>query len=369
MKIIRPSSRRGDVDISEPKFRRLISRHLLPLLPGASINENASGTGSSRETVTFHGPCTLSLKPSVKSDFHVEVTRSQPFANASTIEQIAEYTVAKSFVRAIQRIAPGLGQAFERDILLGLGRRIVARAIAQNSDQLQTALAVLDQFTRWAARSYEGKPISAAIGITEDTGGNVEFYDLCQEDFSAVLTNGTDTMIECSADGKVQRYHALSTPGKLPDFAPHRLAALAEWSRGGRIALALNRSGEVLVFKHSRLVFVCRRGKWSFMTHEPIITQMGCPHDKRIRRAIYSSALDASFARTGAGIGVVTSGYVATDAWKKVVPKPDDRLESTDSTKTKALLQMIGKSKFQDIDRRFRQELLAIDGATLIAAC
>jgi hypothetical protein len=41
-------------------------------------------------------------------------------------------------------------------------------------------------------------------------------------------------------------------------------------------------------------------------------------------------------------------------------------LQAVDSIKTKALAQMIGVMKFQDLDRRFRQELLAIDGATLI---
>lgn len=365
MKTVQPSQR-SNVDVSESKFRRLIERHLLPLLPGATLKDTSSGPGSSRATVAFHGPCTLSLKPSLKSTFHVEVTRRQAFANASTDNEVAEHSLARSFVHAVQLIAPGLGQPFERDIVSGLGRRIVARAVAQDRTQRQTVLAVLDQMTRWAVRSYEGKPISAAIGITDVKGGTVEFFDICKEDFSAVLTNGTDTMIECSANGKVQHYHALSMPEDLPDFAPYRLAGLAEWSRGGRIALALNRSGEILVLKHGRLVFVCRRGKWSFLTHEPIITQMGCPQDRAIRRAVYSSALDASFARTGACIGVITSGHVASGLWKNAVPKPEDHLQSTKSTKTQGLSQMIGDKKFQDLDRRFRQELLAIDGATLI---
>jgi len=220
---------------------------------------------------------------------------------------------------------------------------------------------------RWSTRSYEGKPISAAFGITEALGETVSFHDFSKEDFSAVLTNGTDTMIECSADGTIQDYHALAIPSKLPDHAPHRLAGLADWARGGRIVLALNRSGEILVLKHGRLVFVCRRGKWSFLTHEPIITQMKCPRDRDIRREIYSSALDASFARTGACIGVVTSDHVLSAAWKKAVPREEDHLQSPRSTKTEALAQMIGRKRFQDLPRRFRQELLAIDGATLVA--
>lgn len=352
--------------ISEAKFKRLVKRHFVPLLSGAAITSGKKGAGLSRSTVAFHGPCTLSLKPSVKSTFQVEITRSQAFARASAKEQVTEYSLATSFVHAVQTIAPGLGSAFERDIVNGLGRRIVARAISENTQQRQTVFRVLDQMTRWAARSYEGKPISAASGVSENSSGDVGFYDVCREEFSAVLTNGVDTMIECSANGKVLKHHQLSAPRRLPDFAPHRLAPIARWAKGKRIGIVLNRNGEILVLKHGKLVFVCRRGRWSFLTHEPIITQMGSPQRRVIRRAVYSSSLDASFARTGACIGVVTSGHVANNAWKGAVPKAGDYLQTVDSIKTKALAQMIGGKKFQDLDRRFRQELLAIDGATLI---
>jgi hypothetical protein len=359
-------SNRGGAAISEAKFRQLVEKHFLPLLSGAEMSGGRRGSALSRATVAFHGPCALSLKPSAKSTFHVEITRSQAFASASARDQVTEYGLANSFVHAVQIVAPGLGSAFERDILKGLGRRIVARAIAENSTQRQTVLSVLDQMSRWAARSYEGKPISAAIGVSEIPSGKVRLYDVCKEDFSVVLSNGADTMIECSANGNVLRHHQLSAPRRLPDFAPHRLAPIAKWAIGKRIGIALNRNGEILVLKHGKLVFVCRRGKWSFLSHEPIITQMGRPQNRVIRKAVYSSALDASFARTGACIGLVTSGNIANNAWKQAVPKLGDHLQAVDSIKTKALAQMIGVMKFQDLDRRFRQELLAIDGATLI---
>ena len=359
-------ARREQAVVSESKFKKLIKKNLLPLLPGACLKASTGKGPNSRTTVTFRGPCTLSLKPTPKSVFHFEVTRSQPFAKASAREEVAEYNLAQSFVQSVQAIAPGLGEVFETDIVKGLGRRIVAGAIKQDARQRRTVLTIMDQMTRWAARSYEGKPISAAMGVNEDRGGDVEFRETCNADFAAVLTNGSDTMIECSADGKIRSYHALAAPAILPEYAPHRLAGLAEWSKGGKIGLSLNRSGEILVLKHSRLVFVCRRGKWSFLTHEPIITQMGCPQSRAIRRAVYSSALDASFARTGACIGIVTSGYVANNAWKAAVPKTADHLQALESPKTAALAQMIGCNKFQELDRRFRQELLAIDGATLI---
>ena len=46
--------------------------------------------------------------------------------------------------------------------------------------------------------------------------------------------------------------------------------------------------------------------------------------------------------------------------------RKDDHLQIAESIKTESLAKMIGGRKFQDLDRRFRQELLAIDGATII---
>jgi hypothetical protein len=360
------SARRDVGIITKRRFEKLVSKHLLPLLPGAVIKQNPVTHSRARATVAFRDPCTLSIKPSLKSDFHIEITRSQKFASASSLGNISEYTLAKAFIRAVNIITPAIGSAFERDVVNGLGRRIVARSISEQMKQRLTSQGILDQFSRWATRSYEGKPISASFGVTDKIDKSVNFHDFSKEDFSVVLTNGTDTMIECASNGAIQNYHSLPVPRKMPDFAPHRLAGLAEWAKGEKIGLALNRSGEILVLKHGRLVFVCRRGKWSFLTHEPIITQMGCPQDRNIRREIYSSALDASFARTGACIGVVTSNNVGNGSWKNVVPRAEDYLQFPISTKTKALAKMIDGKKFQDLSRRFRQELLAIDGATLI---
>jgi hypothetical protein len=86
----------------------------------------------------------------------------------------------------------------------------------------------------------------------------------------------------------------------------------------------------------------------------------------RLRKAIYESALDASFARTGAGIGVVAGGD-SEKQWKRIATKSDDYLFPAKSNKAKALVAMIRRKRFNALDRRFRQELLAIDGATIIS--
>ena len=119
-----------------------------------------------------------------------------------------------------------------------------------------------------------------------------------------------------------------------------------------------------MVLNNHQLRFTRRGGSWHFLTHTPVLTQMGRPASTDVRQAIYETCLDASFARTGACIGVVTSGHAGS--WKTVVTSPNDYLEKPVSTKAKTIAAMIGTKKFYELDRRLRQELVAIDGATVL---
>lgn len=126
----------------------------------------------------------------------------------------------------------------------------------------------------------------------------------------------------------------------------------------------LNRTGEILVIQNGQLVFARRGGDWHFLTHEPVITQMKCPHNKEVRRAVYASCLDASFARTGACVGIMTSGNIRK--LKAVAPEPGDHIQTGSSVKAQLIRDIIGRKTFQELDRRLRHELLAIDGATIL---
>jgi DNA integrity scanning protein DisA with diadenylate cyclase activity len=90
---------------------------------------------------------------------------------------------------------------------------------------------------------------------------------------------------------------------------------------------------------------------------------MVVPKDPIIREAIYQSVLDASFERTGACIGIVKSG--SSNEWASVIAQTD-QLQLLASDKARALNAVINNRKFHELERTLRQEILAIDGATLI---
>jgi hypothetical protein len=180
---------------------------------------------------------------------------------------------------------------------------------------------------------YEGRPISAALGLDPATlGGSVTIKDIRREDFSAVLTNGFDTLISFDQAGNLIGHNALAQPNPVPSFAAYRQGPVAAWAQEGRIAFVLNRLGEILLYK---LLFARRSGRWRFLTHEPVLTQMGGTNREQIRIPVYESCLDASAARTGACIGVVTSGH--SGQWKSLATSEDDWLTDPRSDKAKSI--------------------------------
>jgi hypothetical protein len=161
-------------------------------------------------------------------------------------------------------------------------------------------------------------------------------------------------------------YAAMASPAQPPPLASVRLGAVAQWSaeHPDRLALVLNRANELLVLRHGALAFAHRAGSWFFLAPEAIVQQMGGPLDLELKRAVYASCLDASFAGTGACIGILNAD--ATARLKEIAPEPADHLLPQISAKARLLQRAINGQPFHALDRRLRQEILAIDGATIL---
>ena len=226
----------------------------------------------------------------------------------------------------------------------------------------------------------------AALGFTREpnawpaAGGEpffaVQLQEAWTEDFGAVLTNSFDTMLVSDYSGQLLAYAAMASPAQPPPLAPLRLGAVAHWSaeHPERLALVLNRANELLVLRHGALVFAHRAGSWFFLAPDAIVLQMGGPRDLELKRAVYASCLDASFAGTGACIGILNAD--ATARLKEIAPEPADHLLPQRPGKASPLPQRSAKARllqraidgrpFHALDRRLRQEILAIDGATIL---
>jgi len=350
--------------MDKAQLHELAKDFLKPLIPGSVLEPDSVPSAKKDTLVALADPCTIHFKAETSDTYRLVLRRSQPFSKA-TSRTVPESDVVEAFVHVVRAMKGGLQQWYKADLRATFPRRVVAKALCSTKPEEEAVLGAMDQLAAWAGQQYEGKAILAAIGFNSGAQeGASSFSDVSREPFSAVLSNGFDTMLTCNFKGEVTGHESLDSPASYPSFAPFRLGAIAHWAHDGRLALVLNRTGDILVFRDYQLRFARRGGRWYFLNHTPVLTQMGRPDDKEVRKAVYSTCIDASFARTGACIGIVTSNHANT--WQQVAVSEKDYLNPAKSTKTKTLVPMIGTKKFQELDRRLRQELVAMDGATLI---
>lgn len=350
--------------MSEELLREISEEYLLPFFSGASIHSASDGSSASEATVAYLDPQTIGFKVNKSDTYRLKFRRNQPFAKKT--DPAREVRVVEAFTNILAEMNDELKGHLKEDLLSTFQRRVVARAVSDVSVEKQV-LIVLDQMSSWAARLYEGSPISSAVGIDPAGIGEreVDIEAFASSDIGAVLSNGHSSLLTFDSNLSFVEHLTLSSGGMSANAAPWEQAQFAEWTShgGGRVAVALNVHGEILVFRDGQLLFSKRNGSWHFLTHSPVLSQMAVPRDPKIREAIYETVLDASFGRRGACIGVVGSGQ--SEEWQAMA-SDDDRLELKASEKSKAISCIIQGRKFQDLDRTLRQELVSIDGATVI---
>lgn len=349
----------------EELLREIAQEYLAPFFSGARILERVDVSGPREQTVSIRDPLSIAFKVNRADSYRLVLTRSQPFSSSAE-PVIREIEVVRCFVATLAKIEHLLDGDLKHDLLSTFQRRVVARAVKGVTFE-DIILSAIDRLAKWGDRLYEGAPISSAIGFKPGRAASrLTLSQIGDADFMAVLSNGFDTLLEFNYFGEFLTQASLNYgEGVLASFCPMRQSAIAGWTEDAdRVGLSLNRLGEVLVFQQGQLVFARRSARWHFLTHEPVIMQMGVPRDYGLRRAIYETCLDASFARTGACIGIVKRDR--RYKWRSLVA-PSDQLDLQNSEKTLTLARIIRGKGFARLDRRTRQELAAIDGATIIA--
>lgn len=336
--------------------------HVAGLFPGATVTTGAGDNKQRKYAVFSKGQTQIRVKEIDGESFFI--SRSQPFTKQELkiIHDIIQISDEYSNLSKDTQI-------YLNSVSLS---RMVAKAlsIADFNSTFETFLSlVIETLEKWSAQTYEGTRISTSLGIdSSNTEQGNDFDSFIKEDFSKVLSNGYDTIIEFSHHGHLIGYIGLDDFSD-PKRAPYRYASFENYTSGkNKYAFVLNRNGEILIFRDGKLFFAKRRGEWRLFTHESVLTQLSFGSrktDPELQEAIYVSALDVSFARCGGCVAVVQKSAL-TKLRKNCILKTDDWLDSGNSTKTKALRKFIYNNKFQNLDRRVRQEMIGIDGATIV---
>ncbi len=384
------------------EFENVVTELVLPLFTGSQIVDVEESTARDSEVAQGNGGTVL-LKAHRSDDYRLVVKRSQPFKSN-------EIALIKSILQELMMINEF--KISESTYLQRMHTTAIEKAICNSlSDTAsETLLGIINHLGMWVDRTYEGRKASFGVVLNEGVTSskqspNLHYTAILQSDFSAVLSDGKTSSLEVDKDGYVLN-HAIMTRGKaMPTVCPFDLTNFAKFCNEKRIGVSLLESGDMLVFKNRELMFAKRRGIWNSYSHEEIVQLLSnrTAHTvKEIRRAIYLTALDVSFAGAGGCLVYlnkdksedVLSHINAYDIisqkhfdLKKQLEKEEagklynidnqeyekilnsefkDFLNDPNCVKSATLVQIIGGKKFHELDRKLREEIVGMDGATII---
>lgn len=378
------------------RFLEFVHDYILKMFTGSEIvGEEES---SSRDNIIAQGEAgAIKVKFDRTDNYRIIIKRAQPFKSL-------EISLIKSIIEESQKIND---LNIKEDYRKGLKNIVIEKAICRSLSNscAKTLAVILREMSYWGQRTYEGNRITLGCIVNNKkvgskTNQNLHVSKLFEKDFSALLSDGKNSFIEISADGFFVDHINFSKAIDYSLYAPYENLELANLSTGSKIGICLNCEGEVLIFKNKSLVFAKKSGVWICFSHEEIVGKLAehAGEYEDVRKAIYLSALDTSFNRCGGCIVHVNSGdsknvlkhidvadvlirdcydhlqqekinqsfFVKLDENVSEIPSFDEFLYEERSAKSAALIKLIRGRKFQELDRKFRQEIIAIDGATII---
>lgn len=350
-------------------FRLIVQNYICPILAGAVVTPQlleAEGQTHALAALKNKGQA-MHISPSKKAGYKIEIKRHQPFNGDDT--------------KLVEAIVSQIAGNFDKTLAL-YQERVISYAIELGLCKFLCApeyimlAGILDGFENWSARTYEGRKPTFTIVVDFDNKQVVDeehpsILEVLTEDFFAPLTNSVESGIMISTQGAILDYVSF-LEGELENnsYAPSRFMSVANYADKDRVCFALTNNGEVLIFKNKKLFFSKRNGGWSYYNHESTMRIMA-GSSTEVKRAMYETILDVSFARTGGCLAAVPLAHeknLIKDGGKSAdsTIKHADLLAHPTSVKSRAISRLLQGKRFQDLSRTMRKELVGIDGATIL---
>lgn len=353
--------------MNQQDFITIVEQHICSVLAGASVSNVLTHHPVQEQVVLLADKQTMHLSPSSTASYAVEIKRSQAF-NTEDVRVVIE--IITEIVANFNKIAPPYrARVLKYAIEVGICKFLTP-------EQHPMLIEVLDGFDSWSRRTYEGRrpTFSIVVDFANPQPVDEEHPGIGQvlaADFSALLSSSVASALVLSAAGALVDYRTFSTDAVADNpHAPGHYAAFANYATAHRVGFTLTETGEVLVFNQQRLFFSRINDSWNYYNHGSTIAALASG-PLEVRKAVYETLLDVSFARTGGCLAVVRLADVA----KLIVEdgqsprstiKRDDLLAQPTSLKSQALSSLVRGRKFQDLDRLARKEMVGIDGATIL---
>lgn len=386
------------------EFYKVVDKLILPLFTGSIIDGEEPSSTRDNE-IAFGKRNSLLIKPSKLDEYRLVLKRGQPF-------QAFEINLLRSILAELDRIS--LLQLNDESYISALQYNAIEKSICSSisdSDTANTMFGILTELNKWAVRTYEGHKIAIGIIINlsvdlSEQEEKLHYTQIMDKDFFALLSDGIDSYIEFDKKGYLIGYTNTTRVKKMTSIAPYEFEQVARYCNEKRIGIVLTKNGDFLIFKNRNLLFAKRAGGWNIYSHEEVIQLLSYRGNyslKDIRRSVYYTALDTSFAYTGGCIVYLNKEKVEQaiahiDAHdildeKYFEIKKNQELENASKlynlqtlssveaiynvpystflqqqqcTKAECLRKIIMGRPFHELGRKLRQELVSMDGATVI---
>ncbi|MBE7074463.1 MAG: hypothetical protein E7376_00560 [Clostridiales bacterium] len=375
---------------------------ILPLFTGSTIAGEEESSARDSEVALGAGGTVL-IKPSKNDEYRLILKRNLAF-------KTNEVALLKSIIAEISNVS-NLGLLLvDKSYLSRLNMTAIEKAICEAVTETasQTLLNIVTLLDSYSSRTYEGKRIDFGIIINEsidieEKKENLHYKKLFNSDFFAVLSNGVQSCVEFDKDGYFLGHMSLEKLRFRPTICSYDYISFARYCDSNRIGVVLDTNGDILIFKNRSMIYSKKRGVWNSYCHDEIITLLSnrtSQSMKEIRKSIYFTSLDVSFANTGGCLAYLNKlsteqalSHIDLDdilTEKHFEMKRTQLAETTkkrgknasiidyanityqeyvnnyEKPKTAALKQTIAGRKFHELNRKLREELASVDGATIV---
>lgn len=272
-----------------------------------------------------------------------------------------------------------------------------------------------DLLEKWSVKTYEGKHVTLGFLIDPSSNKNAllsfeELLTFLNDDSSAVLSDCIHSVLELDRNCNLIGYHSVTEnletlPScELSEYIPIRFIQTVQQfiplktneSGSDKVGVFLLSNGDILLVKNGTTRFVKRNLQWLNLSEPAFINSLNSNEQyfpindyvpsemEKILRSVYASVLDVSFSHTGGIIAIIDPKYI-NDLMTSKILCPFDNLQISDEDATslgeslqfpeqleakkvrrKLLKRLIQCDHFYTVDRKLRNELIALDGACII---
>lgn len=350
------------------EIKQLIENHVIPLFGGAYFERFEESTPAHKCVATAGGNKSLLVKLERDDTNRMVISRAQPF---TPDDRLLMDSIIHEF-SDVQKL--NISEVYKESLLKSALENAISKNLSTSDNDIISRL--ISKCAEWSERTYEGGRVSFGFvvnfdedaDIASDSAQLINIEAILDNDFAAVLSDGVSSWIEIDKKGLILSHHVATSSFSNKLYCPRSFSGIADFVTENKIGIVLLSNGEILLLKDKELKFAKRRGSWRSFHHKAAITQMKAKSnwlENTLIESIYLTSLDVSFGRSG-GCICHTRKTMEAQIYKNEIVNTDDLTEKSLTCKSSTVNKIVEGRSLNEMDRKLRQELLGIDGATIL---